>query len=93
MKLIDPAKLAAQGRLVGGNEILGAELWADWLIWDRNVGEHAGEVRLLVGGVGVLLLMREELRLGEKEGIDLVGGVGGGDGGVGALLRGSCVGG
>ena len=45
------------------------------------------------GRVEVLLLMREEVRLGEKEGIDIVGGVGGGDGGLGALLRGRCCGG
>ncbi len=48
-------------------------------------------MRLLVGVVEVLLLVRQEVRLGEKEGIDLVGGVGGGDGGVGVLLKGSCV--
>jgi len=82
-------------RLVkAGRRSWALEPWVDWLTWNRNGGVRARWRVVSAGGrVEVLLLMREEVWLGEKDGIDIVGGVGGGDGGVGALLRGRCCGG
>lgn len=53
MELLDPAKLAAQGRLVkAGRRSWALEPWVDWLTWNRNGGVRARLRGASAGGRG-----------------------------------------